>query len=129
MRNVVIALKPKWLDLILRGEKTIEFRRALPNDICNGDIAYLYNNKKLHGECKILDVIRIPGMGEYNHIICCRRLADMYSAGGQIDADDAYAYLAGGKKPGVIFLGAGTKYREPVAWAGPVVQNFVYYNK
>lgn len=41
MRSIMIAIQPKWCDLIFLGEKTREIRKTLPND---GDPfkAYIY---------------------------------------------------------------------------------------
>lgn len=49
MADIVLALKPKWLELILSGKKTAEFRRVMPKVLVPGDKVYLYQGGALHG--------------------------------------------------------------------------------
>ena len=39
---IVISIKPKWVDLIFSGKKTIELRRSFSNKIENGVQAIIY---------------------------------------------------------------------------------------
>lgn len=48
--NVIYPLYKHWSDMILNGEKTLEFRTSLPNELHGGDKIYFYETKK-HGGC------------------------------------------------------------------------------
>ena len=41
---IVISIKPKWVDLIFSGKKTIELRRSFSNKIDNGAQAIIYSS-------------------------------------------------------------------------------------
>lgn len=41
MKAVLIAIKPKWVELILRGIKTIEVRKTFPN-LIEPFVVYIY---------------------------------------------------------------------------------------
>ena len=49
MKSILISIRPKWVEKIARGEKTIEVRRTAPKGIpfkayiyCTKDKTYLY---------------------------------------------------------------------------------------
>lgn len=46
MKSVLISIKPKWVEKIVRGEKTIEVRKTAPKEVPFK--AYIYETKKEH---------------------------------------------------------------------------------
>lgn len=128
MSDIVLALKPKWLNLILSGEKTAEFRRALPRDLHDGDCVLLYHGRKIHGCAYVDNVIRVNRPPSKGHKIGVEYLAEAYAEEGKIDSQAAYNYLLGGSRPGVIILSDVEAYTPPWDWRGAPVQNYVYDN-
>ena len=115
MADVVLAIRPEWLDLILRGKKTAEFRRAMPKNLNPGDRVYFYKQRRISGVATVKEV----------HYGASGQLASDFAHMGCIDRNEAQRYLYGGKRPGVIEL--EDAYYDSFPWEGPVVQNFVYY--
>ena len=115
MASIVLAMKPKWMELILDGRKTVEFRRAMPKNLEPGDKVHLYCRGYIHGSCMVKAV----------HYGTSGQLASDFAHMGCIDRNEAQRYLYGGKRPGVIEL--EDAYYDSFPWEGPVVQNFVYY--
>ena len=111
MADIVLALRPKWLELILDGKKTAEFRRVMPRDLFPGDKVHLYCGRSLHG------VATVKGV----HYGASGPLATEFAGKGCIDRNEAQVYLFGGKCPGVIELGKVEKYSIPYAWTDAVV--------
>ncbi len=52
MADVLLAMRPGWLELILSGRKTAEFRRVMPKQIKSGDWVYLYCKGYIHGRMR-----------------------------------------------------------------------------
>lgn len=129
MADVVLALRRKWLELILGGVKTAEFRRLMPADLRIGDRVYLYHNRALHGVAVVdgLDFSASPNHPDYEEDCFC--LALSYAGGGCLDPQEAFAYLYHGRRPGVILLRDVQRFLLPQVWDGSVVQNFVYYDR
>ena len=88
----------------------------MPKDLKPGDKVYLYCRRYIHGVATVKDV----------HYGTSGQLATEYAHQGCIDRNVAQLYLNGGKRPGVIEL--EDAYYDRFFWAGPVVQNFVYFN-
>lgn len=116
MADIVLAMRSEWMDLILRGKKTIEFRRSMPKELKPGDKVYLYCRRYIHGAATVKDV----------HYGTSGQLATEYAHQGCIDRNVAQLYLSGGKRPGVIELEDARRFDEALEWYGPVVQNFQY---
>ena len=127
MADIVLALRPKWLELILDGKKSSEFRRVMPKDLLPGDKVYLYHGGALHGVAVVKETDYAYHCCHEEHEEDCACLALSYEKTGCIDWRAAYGYLCGGKRPGVIELDQVQRFAAPVKWRGAVVQNFVYY--
>lgn len=59
MAAIVLAIKPEYAEKIFNGEKTVEFRRKLPNEEI--EVVYLYESspvRKITGEFKTKAVMR-----------------------------------------------------------------------
>ncbi len=117
MADIVLAMKSNWLDLILRGKKTAEFRRAMPKNLNSGDRVYFYKQRRISGVATVKEV----------HYGTSGQLASDFAHMGCIDRNEAQRYLYGGKRPGVIEL--EDAYYDSFPWEGPVVQNFVYLKR
>ena len=63
--NIIISLYKHWSDMILRGEKTLEFRTRLPKDFHIGEKIYFYETsrqngrKMVVGEATVKDIISV----------------------------------------------------------------------
>ena len=116
MASIVLAMKPKWMELILDGRKTVEFRRAMPKNLEPGDKVHLYCRGYIHGSCMVKAV----------HYGTSGQLASDFAHMGCIDRNEAQRYLYGGNRPGVILLAEPVRFDKALEWYGPVVQNFQY---
>lgn len=124
MADIVLALKPKWLELILNGKKTVECRRSMPKKLQIGDRVYLYCQGDIHGFCTVADVEIIDGNDDWESEATISTFAE-YAC---LSEDEMRAYWQGAKRPGLIFLKYATRYDDPHPWRGSVPQNFIYYN-
>lgn len=129
MADVVLALRSEWLELILSGKKTAEFRRVMPKELCVGDRVYLYHNRALHGVAVVeeTDFVLPPQHEDHEEDCACTALS--YEKPGCIRWQQAFSYLVGGRRAGVILLRDVERFDHPRAWEGAVVQSFVYYGK
>ena len=63
--NIIISLYKHWSDMILSGEKTLEFRTRLPKDCHIGEKIYFYETsrqngrKMVVGEATVKDIISV----------------------------------------------------------------------
>ena len=63
--NIIISLYKHWSDMILSGEKTLEFRTRLPKDFHIGEKIYFYETsrqngrKMVVGEATVKDIISV----------------------------------------------------------------------
>ena len=131
MADIVLALKPNWLDLILSGKKTVEARRVLPKDIQAGDKIYLYCHGDIHGVAHVKKVLRTNEdclkYGLYSLM--------MHWCGSSEPASKTMRqledYMSGARESccGYIVLHKVTRYDDPHPWRGSIPQNFIYYRK
>lgn len=125
MADIVLALKPKWLELILIGKKTIECRRSMPKKLKIGDRVYLYCHGCIHGFCTAYDIHHIQ-RGDFGELMA---LTDVFHDNACLELDEMGEYLWGGTSPGLIFIKDATRYDDPHPWRGATPQNFIYYRK
>lgn len=123
MADIVLALKPKWLELILSGKKTIECRRIMPKKLVMGDRVYLYCQGNIHGFCTVADV-HLMQRDDFDEVMS---LSDVFHEHACLPFDEMGQYLWGGKSPGLIFFNHVTRYTDPHPWRGSTPQNFIYY--
>lgn len=63
--DIVMSINKEWSQMILRGDKPLEFRTKIPNNISVGDTIYIYETAKnkgakaVVGKCKIKDIINV----------------------------------------------------------------------
>lgn len=123
MADIVLALKPKWLELILSGKKTAEFRRVMPKKLKRDDKVYLYCQGDIHGYAIVTDVERVDPRDDSH----APAIADTFEDWGCLTSDEILDYWEGAKSPGMILLINATRYDDPHPWRGTTPQNFIYY--
>lgn len=123
MADIVLALKPKWLELILSGKKVAEFRKVLPQKLEPGDKIYLYCKGDIHGVARVVAVKHVLDFEDK------RNYVHHYSELGCLTHDEILSYWTGARSPGVILLEMQTRYYDPHPWRGSTPQNFIYYRK
>lgn len=121
MADIVLALKPKWLELILSGKKTAEVRRCLPKKLEPGDKIYLYCKGDIHGVAVVQEVERVT---DFYHK---RAIINEYAHDACLHPKDIWDYWFLASSPGVILLQDVERFDDPHPWRGAVPQNFIYY--
>lgn len=125
MADVLLAMRPEWLELILSGRKKAEFRRVMPKRLECDDWVYLYCKGYIHGRVRVQNYDRADMYDDPED--GCRALARYYHRQGGLTREEAYNYLRGGKSPGVIHLAEVQRNKYPVRWEGVGhPQNFIY---
>ena len=59
-RTLMLSVKPEYAEKLLRGDKTVELRRVLPQRIERGDIVLLYATAPkavFVGYCRVADIL------------------------------------------------------------------------
>lgn len=94
--NILLPLYKKWSEMILAGEKPLEFRTRLPKDFEVGTTIYLYETLKnggcgrVVGECRVNQILNVqnkagkwPTFGAYpfidyyyEHVACDKEKAE-----------------------------------------------------
>lgn len=116
MSDIILAIRPKWAELIFAGKKTIEVRRGMPRNITADDTVYFLYNSEIHGHATIQSILRgIPDP-----------LPDYFLHGSCLTLEQYQNYITGARHPGAIFLTEPVRYHKPKPHHGPVVQNFIY---
>jgi predicted transcriptional regulator len=117
MSDIILAIRPKWTDLILSGRKTTEVRRLMPNNLDPGDTVYIYYNGQLHGHATVAGVER-----DIRNSITDRKLLDSAC----LSQAEILDYTLSARRPGCIHLADPVRYHTPKPFNGPIVQNFIY---
>lgn len=125
MSDIILALKPKWANLILEGKKSAEVRRVLPKDLSPSDKCYLYCRGSILGYAVVKNIITITP----NDALEVISFSDIFSEYTCLEADDMGHYLFGGKRPGMIIFESVHKYDKPEPYEGAYPQNFIYVDK
>ena len=60
--DILMSLYKQWADMILSGEKPIEFRTRLPKDFSVGDKIYIYETGKRGGRKKVVGHATVKGI-------------------------------------------------------------------
>lgn len=134
MADIVLALKPNWLELILSGKKTVEARRVLPKNLNPGDKVFLYCHGDIHGVAHVRKVLRtsedVTNYGIYGmYYIIQDWCGSKEPSNNQMN--QLSKYMSGGKEScrGYIVLHNVTRYDDPHPWHGSIPKNFIYYRK
>ncbi len=64
MESVIVSIKPKWLEKVIRGEKTIEVRKSAPKEVPFR--AYIYCTKSKEYEVTV-DEVRDDGKERHHN--------------------------------------------------------------
>jgi len=121
MRKVILAIRPKWAELILNRKKTVEIRRRIWRNFYEPVKIYLYATapvQKIVGE---VEGVVLPG-GATKRAVSLE--------GTFLSFDDAVEYLAGAQNIYRITLSRPRRYSKPVLLsemgAKRAPQNFIY---
>lgn len=129
MADIVLALKSKWLELILSGKKTAEARRVLPKKLNPGDKVFLYCRRFLHGHAYVKKVLRTGNdcvdYGLYS--LSIHWSGDRALSHETLKELEDYMSKAKPSRCGYIILQNATRYDDPHPWRGSTPQNFIYY--
>lgn len=109
---LILAMREKWLNLILDGKKTAEVRRTRPRgDVMNRDdffyiTLYFYNKGLIHGMAQVdafacLEYFRREQMGDW-----CRKAC--------LTPAEMDKYLDGAARPIVYELGKVQRFPKPI---------------
>lgn len=120
--DTVIALKPKWLNLIMQGKKTVECRKQYPTQLQPGDKVYLYCKGQIHGYLIPYDVQAV----QPDDITDAYSCADMFHEEACLPLEEMGAYLYAGRRPGLIFFKEVHQYETPEPWNYAPPQNYAY---
>ena len=129
MADIVLALRPKWLEFILRGKKTAEARRVLPKNLNTGDKVYLYCKGCIHGHAYVKRILRTSeDCVDYGLYSLSQDWSGEHMPPPQILAE-LEDYMRGAKPThcGYIILHNAARYEDPHPWRGSTPQNFIYY--
>lgn len=129
MSDIVLAVKPRWLDLILEKKKTVEARRVLPKDIKPGDKVFLYCQGAILGVAHVYRILRTSedclkyGLTSLMMDWCgsnCPASKTMR---------ELEEYMSGARESccGYIVFSKVARYDDPHPWRGATPKNFIYY--
>ena len=122
MSDIILALKPKWANLILEGKKSAEVRRVLPKDLSPSDKCFIYCRGAIWGYAVVKNIVTV----DPNNALDVMSISDIFSKYACLETDDMCHYLFCGKRPGVIIFESVHKYDKPEPHEGTYPQNFVY---
>lgn len=85
MREILISIKPKWVELIASGRKTVELRKSFPNYAGNVWVYSCSPVKKIAGRMVVRDIARMAPDDLWNALggVSCvtKEQYDSYYAG------------------------------------------------
>lgn len=105
-KAIVLSIKPKYVDLILAGTKTVEFRRAWAAE--KVDTIAIYASapiQKIVGVAQVADVVFATPSRLWDH---CKR------CGGGLTKSELLAYMDGKKKGYAILLSSVKRFDQGI---------------
>ena len=117
-KAVMISIRPKWCDLIVSGQKTVEIRKTKP-DLSNGPLkVYIYktNRGKVIGEFLLRNCGYIQAWIDTDGY---RHLGNTLGLRHCVDNEELFNYLYRETKPGEQFSGG---------WAW-LIDNLIVYDE
>lgn len=105
-RTIVLSVKPRYVELILAGTKTVEFRRAWAAE--KVDVIAIYASapiQRIVGVVQVSDVITAKPTSLWEY--CKMR-------GGGLSRSELFAYMNGKPKGFAIFLKRVTKFHQGI---------------
>lgn len=109
-RDVLVSIRPTYVEKILRGEKTVELRRRFPQISAIGGTLWIYSTnpvKAIVGLAKIKDVLLLP----------LSQIWEEYRAESGINRTEFDLYFASLEKGYVIVLEDVTAFEHHVSAA------------
>lgn len=123
MADILMAFKPKWAELILSGDKTVEVRRVMPKNLQADDFVWIYCRGYVLGYFRVRDFYSFVKDEECP----METLIDEFAEDACLTFNEMRTYWAGASRPGLIFIKEATRNAYPVRWeGGRHPQNFIY---
>jgi len=96
-KHAIFSIKPKYVQLILSGEKTVELRRTLPRFIEKGSRVYIWESSPKRRFAGVVNVVAVES-------IPINRLWATVSHTAGISESEFEEYFAGAKEGVAVFL-------------------------
>ena len=110
---LILAMREKWLNLILDGKKTAEVRRTRPSSPCYmPGYLYLYHKGCIHGIAEVVGTDLFNQSGLYKEWVFAAFRA--YGEKACLTRVDFFRYLALAKSPVVYLLGRVERFLKPI---------------
>lgn len=110
---LILAMRERWMNLILDGQKTAEVRRTRPARLCDmPDYLFLYHRGCLHGVAEVVGTDLFNQSGSYKEWVFASFRA--YGEKACLTRVDFFRYLALAKSPVVYLLGRVERFAEPI---------------
>ena len=110
---LILAMRERWMNLILDGQKTAEVRRTRPARLCDmPDYLFLYHRRCLHGVAEVVGTDLFNQSGLYKEWVFASFRA--YGEKACLTRVDFFRYLALAKSPVVYLLGRVERFAEPI---------------
>lgn len=95
-KHILLSVKPQFANMLVDGVKTIELRKKFPLDLAKDTTIFIYSSfpeKKVIGECKIKEVMRLPKTKLWN--LSCDEAMISWSYFSEYfrDSDEGFAIL------------------------------------
>lgn len=117
-RHALFSVRPKWAELILSGQKTVELRRVTPKYLGPGSVIVLYQTGSTRRVCTGIvgeaEVVRVAGDE-------APWPSMWYHKAGFESVSDVYRYWAGASSPCAIWLRGARRYARPIGLNGGVL--------
>ena len=117
--DMLLAIKPKYADKIISGEKKVEFRKVMPQKFRNGDKVFIQKTGTL-----VSSYFFTAKIMEY-HPDDLDVVWDIYKDVGGISEEEFYKYYRGAKKIIVFEIKKVKKLKEGIIF-GSAPQSFRY---
>ena len=111
---LILAMRERWLNLILDGSKTAEVRRTRPARPCDmPDYFYLYHKGHIHGIVKVAawQTPECSGLTQYEW---WGRACTWYHDDACLTRKEMLSYLCDAASPVVYFLGKAARFEKPI---------------
>lgn len=107
---IILAMREKWMNLILDGTKTAEVRRTRPARPCDmPDYIYLYHRGCIHGMAEVRAFRRMTDWYEVE--ATCRQY---YKEACMESAKAMHVFLSGAISPCLYLLGRVARFDKPI---------------
>ena len=105
-KSVVLSIRPRYVEPILRGTKVVELRRRFPQSI-SGSTAYIYSTspiRELVGDVQISEVLKLPVETIWKKFSKCTH----------VNETEFNSYFSDLRKGNVLLLSEPREYRKKI---------------